>query len=123
MSIQTQAIGTLLIEISDLAGSAEQQGIVGNPSHDVLWPLIEQAQQLGVDVAPQATLADLHLAVDLAAQVIAEQALEADRFTTTPRTEKSLPKAESAFAQPSPQVGLQSQNTPARTEQNPDGET
>lgn len=83
MSVQAQALGTLLIEIADLAGTAEDHGIVGNPAQDVLGPLIEQAQRLGIEIAPQATLADLHLAVELAAQVLADQGREGDRSSGT----------------------------------------
>lgn len=106
MSDQSQAIGTLLIEIADLAGSAEDQGIVGTPSPDVLGPLIEQAQQLGVDVAPQATLADLHLAVELAAQVIAEHAETTSRSAATPHA--GAAPAPHGFDLPSPQVAPES---------------
>ena len=123
MSNQSQALGTLLIEIVDLAGSAEDHGIVGNPPQDVLGPLIEQAQQLGVEVAPQATLADLHLAVELAAQVIAEQTLEVGRTAATPRASESPAKAAQGFAAPLPQVAPASQAAPAPTDAAPDSKT
>ncbi len=120
MSDQTQALGTLLIEISDLAGAAEDHGIVGQPPRDVLAPLIEQAQQLGVDVAPQATLADLHLAVELAAQVIAEQALEAGPPTATAPAGEAPHLPGQAFAVPSPQVSPGAGAATTRAESTPE---
>lgn len=122
MSDQSQAIGTLLLEIADLASSVEDHGIVSHPPQDVLAPLIEQAQQLGVDVTPQATLADLHLAVELAAQVIADQAI-ASRATATPPASESAPMVAQGFAVPLPQVASGTQVVPTRSGDSPDSKT
>lgn len=122
MSDQSQAIGTLLLEIADLASSAEDHGIVSHPPQDVLAPLIEQAQQLGVDVTPQATLADLHLAVELAAQVIADQA-NASRATATPPASQSAPMVAHGFAVPLPQVASSPEGVPTRSGDLPDSKT
>ena len=122
MSDQSQALGTLLIEIAALAGSAEDHGIVGHPPRDVLRPLIEQAQQLGVEVAPQATLPDLHLAVELAAQATAGQSLEGSRSTATPRASESPAKAEQGFGVPLPQVAPGSKAAPLPKQDLPNGE-
>ena len=104
MSDHAMALGTLLIEIADLAGTAEDHGITGNPPPDVLGPLIEQASQLGVDIPPQASLADLHLAVETAAQVIDDPA--PSRATASPPAPFALapPAADPKFALPLPQV-------------------
>lgn len=122
MSDQSQAIGTLLLEIADLASSAEDHGIVSHPPADVLAPLIEQAQQLGVDVTPQATLADLHLAVELAAQIIADQAI-ASRATATPPASETAPMVAQGFAVPMPQVSSGAEVVPPWSSESPDNKT
>lgn len=119
MSDHSQALGMLLIEISELAGAAEDHGIVGHPPQDVIGPLIERARQLGVDVVSQATLADLHLAVELAAQAGDEQAVDGARSTATPRASELPARDEQGFAVPSPQVAPRSKTAPLHTDKAP----
>lgn len=68
MSEQAKALGALLIVLTDLCDAAEAHGIVGTPPADVLGPLIDEASRLGVVLEAQPSLADLHLAVEAAAQ-------------------------------------------------------
>lgn len=68
MTEQAKALGALLLTITDLCDKAELQGIVENPSPEVLAPLIDNASQLGIafDAAPDLT--QLQSAVEAAAQ-------------------------------------------------------
>ena len=68
MSEQAKALGALLITISDLCDDAEAHGIIQNPPAAVLGPLIEDASHLGIALDAAPTLAELHLAVEAAAQ-------------------------------------------------------
>lgn len=123
MSEQAQALGALLIEIADLAGAAEDHGIVGNPTNDVLGPLIEQAQKLGVDVAPPASLADLHLAVEAAAQgTDDDQVVESGAPVAAQRASQSGSKLNQGFADPLPQVAPLRPSPPASLDDFPNSE-
>jgi hypothetical protein len=68
MSDNEKALGTLLMAVADLSNAAETHGIVGNPPLDMLDPLIEAAAALGVHFDHVPSLAELHLALEAAAQ-------------------------------------------------------
>jgi predicted carbohydrate-binding protein with CBM5 and CBM33 domain len=68
MSDQAKALGALLLTISGMCDEAEAHGIVQNPPAIVLGTLVDDAAELGVEFSSDPTLAELHMAVDAAAQ-------------------------------------------------------
>ena len=73
MSEQTKALGALLITVSDLCDAAEAHGIVAGLPAVELGPLIDAAARLGIHFETTPTLAELHLALEIAAQRLVEQ--------------------------------------------------
>ena len=73
MSEQAKALGAMLITVADLCNAAEARGIVENLPAVDLGPLIEAASRLGIRFETTPTLAELHLALEAAAQRLVEQ--------------------------------------------------
>ena len=68
MSERDRALAELLIRIADLSDAAETHGVVHNPPPDVLDPLLADAGKLDIRFDELPSLAELHQAVEAAAQ-------------------------------------------------------
>jgi hypothetical protein len=74
MSVDLQAMESLLLEICEEGAEAEDKGINRIPSFD---PLIAKARYLGIDVPVPATLDDLRSAVENACEAAKSETDEA----------------------------------------------